>query len=226
MKAMVLAAGRGTRLRPLTLETPKPLLEAGQKTLIEYQLEKLKKAGITEVVINLHHLGDKIEEQLSDGSEFGLKIIYSREDELLETGGGILHALPILGEEPFVCVSGDTYSEFDFRLLPASLPTGSLGVMVMTRNPPHHPKGDFHIGEDGVLELADHQTNQPTVTYAGVAVFSPELVQGEKEKAFALRQVFDKAIEAGSMRGIYFDGYWCDVGTVERLEELRSYLQK
>lgn len=226
MKAMVLAAGLGTRLRPLTLETPKPLLEAGGKTLIEYQLEKLHRVGVTEVVINLHHLGEKIENRIKDGSRFGLSVTYSRETELLETGGGILHALPLLGEEPFICISGDTYSDFDFQLLPDKLPSDCLGVMLMTRNPPHHNAGDFCLGAEGVLELARGQSGRETVTYAGVAIFSPELVSREQSQAFPLRQVFDKAINAGLMRGLFFDGYWCDVGTVERYEELRTHLEK
>ncbi len=224
MKAMVLAAGLGKRLRPLTLETPKPLISVGGRPLVEYQLEKLCQAGVEEVVVNLHHLGEQIEKTLGDGSRLGLNIQYSRETELLETGGGILRALPLLGDEPFLCISGDTYSEFDLSLLPENLPEDSLGLMVMTDNPPHHPSGDFQITDDGVLKLASSDDSQ-TFTYTGVAIFSPELVQGESEDSFPLRQVFDKAIAAGRMHGICFTGYWCDVGTMDRLEELRAHVQ-
>jgi len=222
LKAMVLAAGLGKRLRPLTLETPKPLLEAGGRPLVEFQLKKLSDAGIKDVVINLYHLGEKIEQTLGDGSRFGLRITYSIEQELLETGGGIRNALSLLDDEPFVCISGDTYSEFDLGLLPESLPDGCDGLMVMTRNPSHHEAGDFRLSNDGILSLAG--PGDETVTYTGIAIFSPGLVRDETETAFPLRQVFDKAIAAGRMRGLFFDGYWCDVGTTERLDELRHHL--
>lgn len=222
MKAMVLAAGLGSRLRPLTLETPKPLIEAGGRPLVEFQLEKLRDAGIEEVVINLHHLGEKIEQTLGNGSRFGLRITYSIESELLETGGGIRNALPLLGEEPFLCISGDTYSEFDLNLLPETLPDDCQGLMVMTHNPSHHEAGDFRLLDDGTLRLAE--PGDATVTYTGIAMFSPRLVSDQAEAAFPLRQVFDSAIAAGTMRGLFFDGYWCDVGTIERLDELRHHL--
>ncbi len=228
MKAMVLAAGFGTRLRPLTLETPKPLLQAGGRPLVEYQLDKLRDAGVKEVVVNVHHLGKKIEQTLGDGSRFGLRISYSRESELLETGGGIVKALPLLaeqGDEPFLCISGDTYSEFDFGALPDSLPDGCLGVMVMTDNPLHHSSGDFRLTEKGLLALADSEDGSAALTYTGIAMLSPGLFTGEQERAFPLRRVFDKHIAAGMIRGIHFEGYWCDVGTIERLDELRNRLE-
>ena len=226
MKAMVLAAGLGTRLQPLTLEVPKPLLEAGGRSLIEYQLDRLATAGVTEVVINLHHLGDRIERVLGNGTRFGLNITYSKEAELLETGGGIVKALPLLGNAPFLCISGDTYSGFDLRRLPESLPPGSLGLMVMADNPVHHPAGDFLLAEDGGLHLQDASATGRVLTYTGTAIFSPELVRGEPEQPFALRGVLDRAIAAGRMYGLHYDGYWCDVGTSERLEELRLHLNQ
>ena len=224
MKAMVLAAGLGTRLRPLTLRVPKPLLEAGGRPLIEYQLDKLAAAGVTEVIINLHHLGDRIESALGNGARFGLRITYSKEPEPLETGGGIVRALPLLGTAPFVCISGDTWSRFDLRQLPASLPPGCPGLMVMADNPTHHPGGDFLLAEDGSLHLKDSGAQGRALTYMGTGVFSPELVREAPPQPFALRRVFDRAIAAGNMYGLHYDGYWCDVGTIERLEELRRYL--
>ena len=151
MKAMVLAAGRGERLRPLTRTLPKPLLQVAGKTLIEHQLDRLKAAGISEVVINLHHLGEQIEALLGDGGEMGLAITYSVEEELLETGGGIKQALPLLGDEPFLVVSADTYHDIDYAGIPSALDSGMLGLLVMTANPAHHPGGDFSIDKAGVL---------------------------------------------------------------------------
>lgn len=219
MKAMLLAAGLGKRLRPLTQTTPKPLLRVGSKRLIEYQIENLVAAGITEIVINLHHLADQIESFLGDGRALGVQIEYSREPDLLETGGGIKQALAQLGDDPFIVVSADTYIEFDFSRLPSVLPSGCLGCLLMTNNPAHHPVGDFAIAADGVLQAAGE-----CLTYTGTAVLAPDLVSGEPDGAFALRKVFDEAIAAGRLRGMKHDDYWCDVGTLERLEAVRAYL--
>jgi MurNAc alpha-1-phosphate uridylyltransferase len=220
MKAMLLAAGLGKRLRPLTEATPKPLLQVGARSLIEYQIENLVRAGITDIVINLHHLGHQIQALLGDGRAHGVQIEYSIEPELLETGGGIRKALPLLGEDPFVVVSADTYIEFDFGKLPRALPAGCLGCLLMTQNPAHHPDGDFAIDAAGVL-LAEGDC----LTYTGTAVLSPDLVSGEPDGPFALRKVFDAAIAAGRMRGLRHDGYWCDVGTLERLEAVQAYIE-
>ena len=219
MKAMLLAAGRGERLRPLTNTTPKPMLIAGGQTLIEHQLARLKNAGITDVVVNLHHLGDQIRTKLRDGAGMGMSIAYSVEPDLLETGGGILHALPLLGRSPFVVVSADTYIDFDLGRLTGTLLGDCLGCLVMTRNPPHHEDGDFSINADGLLANSTGK-----LTYTGTGLLAPALVGNEKLRAFKLREVFDEAIHAGKLQGIFHDGYWCDVGTVERLEDLRKYL--
>jgi MurNAc alpha-1-phosphate uridylyltransferase len=215
MKAMVLAAGRGERLRPLTETLPKPLLEVAGKSLIEHQLDRLKAAGIREVVINLHHLGEQIEALLGDGREQGLAITYSVEDELLETGGGIRKALPLLGNEPFLVVSADTYHDIDYSEITSMLDSGMLGLLVMTANPAHHPEGDFSIDQKGVLH---HDGKR--LTYSGFGVLSPALFAGVTETAFKLRQVFDAAIDAGKMQGFRHDGFWCDVGTMDRYEQL------
>lgn len=218
-RAMLLAAGFGKRLRPLTDVTPKPLLVAGERTLIEHHLQRLAEAGIRDVVINLHHLGEKIRAHLGDGDGLGMNIVYSPESSLLETGGGIKRALPMLGDDPVVIVSSDTYIDLDFSRLPATLPDGCLGCLVMVSNPPHHPTGDFSLRSDGVLGEDGER-----LTYTGISVLSPELVRYEADEAFMLRQVFDPAIRAGKLRGIHHDGYWCDVGTAERLDGLREYL--
>ena len=219
MKAMLLAAGLGKRLRPVTDLTPKPLLVAGERTLIEHQLVRLAAAGITEIVVNLHHLGDQIREKLGDGAAYGVDIEYSPEPVLLETGGGFKKALPILGDKPVAIVSADTYINFDFARLPEDLADGCLGCLVMTMNPPHHPKGDFSMTEDGVLG-----TESVTYTYTGIGVLSPEIVRHVKDDIFMLRRVFDEAIAAGRLIGKLHDGYWCDVGTEERYLDLQKHL--
>jgi len=219
VKAMLLAAGLGKRLRPITDRIPKPLLKAGDRTLIEHQLENLRKAGVLEVVINLHHLGDQIVDKLGDGSACGVSIDYSRETELLETGGGIKQALPMLGDEPFLVVSADTYIEYDFSRLPPTLPDDCLGCLLMTDNPAHHPEGDFAIGDDGVL-LSEGNC----YTYTGIGVLAPDLVRDESLTAFKLRKVWDEAIADGRMTGIRHQGFWCDVGTEERYLELQKHL--
>ncbi|MBT4163158.1 MAG: nucleotidyltransferase family protein [Gammaproteobacteria bacterium] len=219
MRAMLLAAGLGKRLRPLTNSLPKPLLVAGGRTLIEHQLVRLAAAGITEIVVNLHHLADQISEKLGDGAAYGVAIEYSQEPVLLETGGGFKEALSILGEDPVAVVSADTYIDFDFASLPESLPEGCLGCLVMTENPLHHPEGDFSMAKDGVLG-----TESDTCTYTGVGVLSPEIVRHVEDDIFKLRRVFDEAIASGRLIGIQHDGYWCDVGTEERYLDLQKHL--
>lgn len=216
MKAMLLAAGRGERLRPLTDEVPKPLLEVEGVTLIERHICRLRDAGVTDLVINVSHLRDKIMDRLGDGKSLGVSITWSIEAEALETGGGIKKALPLLGRGPFLVVSTDTYHDVEFEQIDASLTDKALGCLVMTENPPHHPAGDFAIDEEGVLR---HEGN--CLTYAGVGLFRPELVAGVADQSFALRRVFDEAISSGLMLGTRYEGYWCDVGTIERYDELK-----
>lgn len=219
MKAMLLAAGLGKRLRPITDTIPKPLLNVGGKSLIEHQLERLREAGIQDVVINLHHLGDQIRSKLGDGSRLGVNIRYSIESELLETGGGIKKALPMLGDSPFLVTSADTYLDFDLGLLPNELPAGMLGLLVMTHNPEHHPDGDYALDENSLLQLEGDK-----LTYTGVGMLHPDLVRDVPDSVFMLRKVFDEAVRGGKFRGIKHDGYWCDVGTEARLGQLREKL--
>ena len=237
MKAMLLAAGKGTRLLPLTASLPKPLLPVGDKSLIEHHLVRLADAGFTEVVINVHHLGKRIERQLGDGSGFGVHIIWSREETLLETGGGVKNALSLLGEDGsdresrFVLVSADTYAAFDFDRLQQPLANGLLGRLIMVANPAHHPDGDFSIsafpdhdapdnfpnGRRGILTMTG-----PKLTWGCAGVFSPELFRDIPEDFFKLRKVFDRAVARGQLEGIVHDHYWYDVGTKERYESLLS----
>ncbi len=226
MKAMLLAAGRGERLRPLTDEVPKALLEAGGKPLLVRHLERLARAGFRDAVINVSHLGSRIVERIGDGSSYGLRVHYSRERERLETAGGIANALPLLGREPFLLVNADIYCECDFaRLRDVSLATRRaplLAHLVLVPNPPHRPKGDFSLRAGAVGDDA-----APRYTYAGVAVMKPSLVdpvrRGDKAP---LAPLLHAAAARGLLGGELYQGLWQDVGTVERLAELEKLLRE
>lgn len=222
MKAMILAAGRGERLRPLTDHTPKPLLQAGQFRLIEYLIQALVKAGITDIVINYAHLGEQFPLTLGNGQQFGAKLTYSPEPEGgLETAGGIINALPLLGNEPFLIVNGDIWTDFPFeRLINSNLELDTLCQLLMVANPNHNPNGDFALTESGHLA-----TNGETkYTYSGIGVYHPALFAGYEPQRLALKPVLLQAIEAQSAKAIYYQGQWSDIGTVERLEQLRLQL--
>ncbi len=230
MKAMILAAGRGERLRPLTDTTPKPLLRAGGKALLVWHLERLAAAGWREVVINHAHLGKQIEAALGDGSAFGLSIAYSPEPlGALETAGGIAAALPLLGEQPFLAVNGDIWCDWDFslarRLAQAQAHDETLAHLVLVDNPPHHPEGDFHL-DAGRVRSAVAGTGR-ALTYAGIGVFCAaffaEVPAGE---AMKLRPLLDAGITRGVITGERHDGRWVDVGTPERLAELDMELAR
>ncbi|TDQ34779.1 N-acetylmuramate alpha-1-phosphate uridylyltransferase MurU [Thiopseudomonas denitrificans] len=210
MKAMILAAGKGERMRPLTLHTPKPLLPVAGKALIEYHIEALAAAGITGLVINHAWLGQQVEQALGDGSRYGVSIVYSRETEPLETGGGILRALPLLGDDPFVLVNGDIWADYDFARLPQQ-PDG-LAHLVLVDNPEHHGGGDFAL-EQGQVRSA----GASMLTYSGIAVLHPQLFAGCAGGAFRLAPLLRAAMEEGLVSGEHFAGRWLDVGTVERL---------
>lgn len=215
MKAMLLAAGRGERLRPLTDTTPKPLLEVGGRTLIEWQIERLRRAGVREFVVNLAYLGGQIEQHLGDGHRHDAAISYSREPTgALETGGGIRAALPLLGAAPFVVANADVWIEFDFRSL--RLPQGDLAHLVLVPNPQHHPRGDFALDAGRVIDGA-----APTHTFAGVAIYSPALFAGVAPGRFPLAPLLRAAAAAGRLGGTVFEGCWIDVGTPQRLAETR-----
>jgi len=218
MKAMILAAGKGERLRPLTLHTPKPLVRAGGVPLIEYHLRALKRAGFTEVVINHAWLGQQIEDYLGDGKQLGLNIRYSPEGEPLETGGGIFRALPLLGDEPFLVVNGDIWTECDFAGLNG--PLQGLAHLVLVDNPAHHPTGDFALVDGKVLD----DSSLPRLTYSGIAVLYPQLFAGCSEGAFKLAPLLRDAMAKGQVSGEHLTGRWVDVGTHERLAEVEQIL--
>jgi MurNAc alpha-1-phosphate uridylyltransferase len=215
MRAMILAAGRGERMGTLTALQPKPLLTIGDRPLIEHHVVRLAASGVDEIVINLSYRGTQIRERLGDGNRFGVSIAYSEEGEPpLETGGGIVQALPLLGAEPFVLVNSDVFTDFDFRVLVAG---PRVPTLVLVPNPPHNPLGDFSLDERGFVSAAP-----PLRTYAGVALFDPrafaELVPGRRP----LKPWLDTAVARRELRGLEFGGLWLDVGTPERLEQARA----
>jgi MurNAc alpha-1-phosphate uridylyltransferase len=217
---MILAAGRGVRLRPLTDTTPKPLLAVGGKPLIVWHLEKLARAGYAEAVINHAHLGAMIESELGDGSRFGLAIHYSPEREALETAGGIAAALPLLGSEPFLVINADVYSDFDFAALDA-FPLGDrLAHLVLVDNPAQHPRGDFAL-EGGCVR----ESGEPMLTFSGMGIYAPRLFGGMPSGAKApLAPLLRKAIGANRVSGEHYRGRWHDIGSVERLHALNAEL--
>ena len=223
MKAFILAAGRGERMRPLTDTTPKPLLTAGGKPLIVWHLERLAASGFREVVINHAHLGAQIETALGDGSQFSLSIRYSPEPPgALETAGGIAHALPLLGNESFLVVNGDGWCDWDFRRAHAL--AGRLAHLVFVDNPPQHAGGDFCL--DGETVRYASSGIGPTLTYAGTGVFSPEFFATVPAGAvMKMRPLLDAAIAHGQVTGERHTGRWVDVGTPQRLAELDQELR-
>lgn len=219
MKAMILAAGKGERMRPLTLHTPKPLVPVAGVPLIEYHLRALAQAGFTEVVINHAWLGQQIEDHLGDGSRFALNIRYSAEVEPLETGGGIFKALALLGEEPFLLVNGDIWTDYDFARL--RVPLAGLAHLVLVDNPGHHGTGDFCL--DGG-QVRDADGRDQTLTYSGISVLDPALFAGCQAGAFKLAPLLRKAMASGQVSGERHPGHWVDVGTLERLAEVERLL--
>ena len=213
MRALIFAAGRGERMRPLTETTPKPLLQVRGKRLIEWHLESLSRAGVRYVVINTSHLAEQFPEALGDGARWDLHITYSYEGpEPLETGGGMLRALPLLGANPFIAVNGDIFTDFDFSTLPQT-PSG-LAHLVLVDNPPHHPQGDFGL-EHGLI------FDEPRLTFAGIGVYRPELLAGQASGKFPLAPILRAAMRAGKISGEHYHGRWSDIGTPERMAELR-----
>lgn len=215
MRAMILAAGRGERMGVLTAAQPKPLLEIGGRPLIEHHVVRLAASGIDEIVVNLSYRGSQIRALLGDGSRYGLTIAYSEEGEPpLETAGGIVRALPLLGEKPFVLVNSDVFTDFDFRVL---VDEPRVPTLVLVPNPAHHPHGDFGLDADGFVSAAP-----PLLTYAGVAVLDPRQFAALEPGRRPLKPVLDAAIAARELKGIKFAGLWLDVGTPERLAEARA----
>ncbi|MGD8885631.1 MAG: nucleotidyltransferase family protein [Gammaproteobacteria bacterium] len=215
MKAMILAAGRGERLRPITDNIPKPLVKVRGKPLLQYHIEALVAAGFTELVINHAWHGEKIEAAMGDGSQFGATIQYSPEGQALETGGGIFKALPLLGDEPFLVVNGDVFTDFPFAEL-ADQPS-KLAHLVLIRNPPHNQKGDFALQNNVVLREGDAR-----YTFSGIGVYSSGFFEGCEPGKFPLAPLLYAAIDQGQVTGQLYQGVWEDVGTVERLEMLNQ----
>jgi len=215
---MLLAAGRGERLRPITDSTPKPLVQVGGRALIAWHLAALARAGIREVVINLSWLGEQLRAALGDGRESGVRITWSDEGPVpLETGGGIFRALPWLGPEPFLVVNADIWTDIDFGRL--GLGPGSDAHLVLIPNPPHHPRGDFGLEGEVVVNRDSERC-----TYAGVGVYRPEFFSGCSPGRFPLLPLLNRAIAAGRVSGQLHAGEWCDVGTAERLAKLTARL--
>ncbi len=226
MMAMILAAGRGERMRPLTDHTPKPLLLAGGKPLIVWHIERLARAGITDLVINHAHLGAQIENTLGDGSRFGTRIRYSPEHpSALETAGGIAHALHLLGEEPFAVINGDIYCSYDFAQLPARAAalqaSSDTAHLVLINNPTHHPNGDFHL-HNGRIE--GHGNLR--LTFSGIGIYQPILFRHiPRGSAAPLAPLLRAQIMQGRASGEHYCGYWMDAGTPQRLEQLDKQLR-
>ena len=225
MKAMILAAGLGERMRPLTNNLPKPLLKAGNSTLIDLLLQKLQAAGIQEVVINVSYLAEKIEQHLGDGSQHGMRIYYSREAVPLETAGGIKQALPLLGEDPFLLINADVWSDYDLKGLVNKmiLKPGILGHLVLVANPDHHPQGDFVLVDDRFLAEKQSRVEASTYTFSGMSVLDPELFKG-KLPSNKLVDVIKQAARNRTISAEYYQGLWLDIGTPERLTKLNTLL--
>lgn len=221
MKAMILSAGRGERLRPLTEHTPKPLLKAGKHRLIEYLIQSLVKAGINDIVINTAHLAEQFQETLGNGQQFGANIRYSPEPEAgLETAGGIINALPLLGDEAFLIVNGDIWTDFPFEQLNSfSLSTDNLAHLILVNNPEHNLKGDFSLSTGKV-----NQSDKVRYTYSGIGIYHPKLFSGFEVQRLALKPILLEAIEQQQLSGQLYEGVWSDIGTIERLQQLNDQL--
>lgn len=206
-------------MRPLTDHRPKPLLQAGKHALIEHQLLALAGAGFERAVINVHYLADMMEAHLGDGRRYGIEIVFSREETLLGTAGGIRKALPLLGEKPFAVVNADIFTDFDYASLPREL-AGCLGHLVMVDNPPWHPEGDFG------LDAAGRLTHGPDkLTYGCISVYDPALFGGRETGPQPMRELYDPAIDKGLLGGEYFRGVWHNVGTPAQLAAVNSMLE-
>ncbi len=218
MKAMILAAGRGTRLGSLSKTTPKVMQTIAGKPLIGYQLEWLRNAGATDVVINLHHLGERIGEYVGDGGKFGLAVRYSPEEAPLETGGGIVAALPKLGKRPFLILLGDVFTDFPFSQFAKSLPGNALMHLLLTPTPAFRERGDFDWADGMVTGRGD------SYVYCGLALLDPTLLAGCRAEPFSLREPMFEAVSHGRVTAQVWGGYWTDIGTPEQLREVRARL--
>jgi MurNAc alpha-1-phosphate uridylyltransferase len=221
LKVMLLAAGIGERMRPLTDRTPKPMLKVQGIPLLEHHIRRLVDAGFTDLVINVSHLAQQIVDYFSDGSRWGANIMWSHEDRPLETAGGIINALPLLGEGPFMVVNGDIWTDYPFAKLNDVVPQSNEGAhLVMVGNPPQHPQGDFVLGPGG--KLTSRLPHESGLTYAGLAVYTRGFLSGVAAGVLPLRPLLDRAIERQCLYGEYYPGEWVDVGTPERLSQLNT----
>ena len=226
MKAMILAAGKGERMRPLTLTTPKPLLQAGGKPLIAHHIERLQQAGFADLVINHAWLGEQIEQTLGSGEDYGVNIGYSAEGQPLETAGGIIRALPLLtdqGEDWFVVINGDIWTDFPLEHLKLPDDPNCLALLVMTDNPEHHPAGDFSLQADGRLSQAQQESDH-CLTFTGISLLHRQLFSGLDDSAGKLGPVLRHAMTQEQVRGLHHSGQWMDIGTPERLAQLCRHL--
>jgi MurNAc alpha-1-phosphate uridylyltransferase len=220
MKAMILAAGRGERMRPLTDNTPKPLLNVGGKRLIEYHIDALAKAGVVDLVINHAWLGEQLIATLGNGNQYGVRIRYSAEPVgALETGGGIFNALPLLGDGPFIVVNGDIWTDYPFERLPKQLQ--GLAHLVLVDNPSQHPKGDFVLTGDKVINQDGDR-----LTFSGIGVYKAALFCGCKPGVFPLAPLLRSAMDQKAVTGEHYRGGWRDIGTPDRLTELDQVLRQ
>jgi len=216
MIAMILAAGRAERLRPLTDTTPKALIDVHGQSLLEWHLENLCNAGVKDVVINLGWLGEQITERIGSGSEYGLNVIYSDEGHnVLETGGGIRKALPFLGNDPFLVVNADIFTEMPLPQI--TLGDNALGHLVLVPKPDYRAEGDFDLDGDLV-----RNGDTPALTYSGVSVYRPEFFDGSKPGRFSIVPMMRTVADAGRLQGSLYEGAWADIGTPERLEAARQ----
>ena len=211
-------------MRPLTDHTPKPLLQAGGKSLIVWHIENMARAGIRDLVINYAHLGQQIEAALGDGGQFGVRIRYSAENPVLETAGGIANALPLLGDEPFAVINSDIYCDYDFALLPEHAAflkaSGDTAHLVLVNNPAHHPNGDFGLISGRVVN------NTPAFTFSGIGIYQPGLFANIPHGTKApLAPLLHTQIALGKISGEHYGGHWLDVGTPQRLEKLDNELR-
>ncbi|WP_090276506.1 N-acetylmuramate alpha-1-phosphate uridylyltransferase MurU [Halopseudomonas litoralis] len=224
MKAMILAAGKGERMRPLTLHTPKPLLPVAGKPLIQWHIEALQRAGLDRLVINHAWLGEQLEAAFGNGAVYGVQINWSPEERPLETAGGILRALPLLGDEPFVLVNGDVWTDFDFSGL--RLPEGRLAHLMLVDNPPFKARGDFLLREGVIANPVTEAEQGSALTYSGIAVLSPQLFDGLVDGPQPLAPLLRAAAERGLISGERYAGNWIDVGTPERLRLADQYARE
>ena len=225
MKAMVFAAGLGKRMMPLTKHTPKPLLKAGGKPLIEYHIERLSEAGITELVINVAYLGEKIKQFCGDGSRWGVSIAYSEESRPLETGGGLSRALPLLGTEPFVVINSDIWTDYPLRQLHTmQLDETILGHLVLVPNPNHNRGGDYSVDAEGFLELPVARHGDLRYTFSGISLLHPAMIQDypRRREVFRMVEMLNYYLPRRRLTAEVFSGVWRDIGSPERLAALEG----